>query len=164
MPVMGQAYKGYDRVKNPEWANAIGRALLNFSVIELMTYLWIEKLCGDAEVKRYLKKWHRIGIRIDQITGAIERQHKGDPWAKEAVEAWKVVKDKMATTRNELAHNPTAIVNRSGVETMELIHVGTYDETTHKTKTTTDPKAIAGIAEAFAEMGAELHDLLAKRP
>ena len=165
MPVMAKGYKGFEKTNNPDWALSIGRAILNFSAIELQTYLWIEELCGDAEIKRYLKTWHSIGKRINVITRAIDKHHPGnDPWATEAVKHWKFVKDEMAKTRNLLAHNPTGVINRNGVETMELLHVGSYDETTSTIKTTTDHKAIAGIAEGFGEMGAELNDLLAKRP
>jgi len=124
MSVLAKGYKGHERAQNPDWSQSIGRAILNFSAIELQTYRWIEELCGDVEIKRYLKKWQPIGKRIDEITSAIEKHHAGDAWAKEAVDDWKFVRDHMADTRNELAHNPTAVINRNGVETMELLHIG----------------------------------------
>ena len=86
MPVLANSYKGYEKTNSSDWALSIGRAMLNFSAIELQTYLWIEVLCGDAEIKRYLKTWHSIGKRINTITHAIEKHHpRNDPWATEAV-------------------------------------------------------------------------------
>ncbi|MGH9962658.1 MAG: hypothetical protein ACREBC_37010 [Pyrinomonadaceae bacterium] len=99
-------YAGYE-LKSKEaapWANAIGSVLVNFGTLELLTYVWIERLSQsrvlfNTALDMQFARRCRLTIELIQER-ASDRKSKT-----EATRAWRKA-ETLAAFRNWIAHNP----------------------------------------------------------
>lgn len=83
------------------WLVAIGKLMLNFGAIELLTYAWIDRLGGDADAM----KEARFSSRVARIEGLLSSITCTDETRSEVLDAWAAAGE-LAKFRNSMAHNP----------------------------------------------------------
>jgi len=86
------------------WVERIGKIILNFSVVEMESILWLVQLSErEFEIKTIAEM--PLASRITQIIRHIEERTIGVQWRKKSLRAWNEAL-KLAHLRNQVAHNP----------------------------------------------------------
>lgn len=94
-----------DAVMEP-WRNAIGGLIVNFGVLEFLTYEWIICFQRDDLMQEVAADMEGLGDRLKLVLRLIDRETELDAEKRaEAKKAWKRVA-KLSEMRNTIAHNP----------------------------------------------------------
>jgi hypothetical protein len=83
------------------WLIAIGKLMLNFGSVELLTYAWIDRLGGDADAM----KGARFSNRIQVIRNLASSVACAEETRRVVLESWATAGE-MAKFRNTIAHSP----------------------------------------------------------
>jgi hypothetical protein len=92
------------------WIDAIGKLIVNFTSIELVTYVWIDKL-GDPTL-HHSSLGRPFARRVDTICELIRRSSAPDSVKANAESMWAKAKA-ISEFRNNVVHNPVACTWRT---------------------------------------------------
>lgn len=87
------------------WAESIGKLLLNFGALELLTYLWIAYLSNRDDVVLDLASEMQLNRRINLILELLRRSKVDEVRRDQIAIKWKNVQP-FLELRNAVAHNP----------------------------------------------------------
>lgn len=86
------------------WISRVGKLILNFSVLEFESNLWLVQFSEDpGRIEEFAKM--RFASRVKETTLFIENRAFSDVWKAEALICWNQALD-LAKFRNRIAHNP----------------------------------------------------------
>lgn len=106
MTRLGDSFRGYvsDYKGSQEWAENIGKLLLNFGALEIQTFLWLESLSADEnEVINTSNK--QFSWRLCKVRKLIKNRKFESSIESEMLKVWEC-SEKLAVFRNKIAHNP----------------------------------------------------------
>ena len=89
------------------WIKAVGSFIMNFGVIELATYLWLDELVPtDDDFRRSVKL--PFTERVDVIVGLVNQEPLPKKDRRKIVGPWKRTK-RLSQKRNTISHNPVIL-------------------------------------------------------
>jgi hypothetical protein len=122
------AFKGFaaDHPRAKGLALAIGGFLANFGSLELMSRAWLSALTAD-DVLRDAVAALRLGQRLQVIEKLITAGRVPAAFSPEANDVWSKVR-KLSELRNQLAHNPVALVWEGPDQSGDPDYIGVADD------------------------------------
>ena len=86
------------------WYVAVGKLMLNFGAIELLSLVWVDTL-GQDEVLRYVALEMQFSKRVELILRLVKRSRLPTDLDKRIRETWAAAK-RLSDLRNDIAHSP----------------------------------------------------------
>jgi hypothetical protein len=101
---MGRFNYKVDSKHTEKWVANIGKLIVNFSVLELESHLWLVQLSEKSD--QILKNANLPFMRrVNSIREYIDSRHYNKNWKSESLIHWQNA-EQLAKTRNRIAHNP----------------------------------------------------------
>jgi hypothetical protein len=86
------------------WANAVGRFLMNFGVVELMTNWWVHSLDESVDLTTF--RTLKFSVRVSSVLKAVKQSSLEEASKNIALTSWRRTRA-LAKLRNQVAHNPS---------------------------------------------------------
>lgn len=160
---MVQLKQAVDTPHVKEWLEPIGKLVLNFSAIEIQSYLWL----GDALTEQHLfpaaVDWP-FKRRVERILSVIDAQVTDPAVAEQCKAAWSTALE-AAMFRNSILHNPIVFgwVSKSEEGPPDFIGVPDVGHLGAKPKSTQKIATLAEIKRRINESAATAGSLFATR-
>lgn len=107
------------------WIERVGKLILNFSVLEVETYLWLVQMSEEPDrIAEFTKK--KFSARVEKIKIFVHKRAYTDDWKSDSLEGWGQAVGH-AEIRNRIAHNPLTFGWTKGVEVGEPDFIGLVD-------------------------------------
>jgi hypothetical protein len=151
-----------DPTHTQPWLAPLGKLVLNFSAIELQTYLWLADLSSQGRVPdKYL--YAPFKTRVKTITNLLANHTIDDTLKSECLSAWGDALA-IAQQRNAILHNPIIYgwrtADESGPPDMicipDVAHLGSKPSVTKQVVTLSD---LNGLVNSTANLAARLFAL-----
>ena len=100
------AYSGFalNSKHTDPWIHAIGKFMINFGSIELLSFIWVDRLSKDL-ILHDIALDMQLSKRIDLIRKLVERSSLSKNLNKQVREVWAEA-ESLAKLRNDIAHSP----------------------------------------------------------
>lgn len=160
-------YAGFDinaKASEP-FVAAVGKMMVNFGAIELLTYIWIDRLAKDPVVLN-LALGMPFSKRLDLIQQLIIREFPEGKAKNDALKSWKNA-GKLSEFRNEIAHNPIVFSWQGTPKSINqppdfigIPNIKAIRNKGHKIMPIASLKKLNLAVDAIVEAAKNLHELL----
>ena len=140
------------------WLEPIGKLVLNFSAIELQTYLWLSDLSPEERVPDE-QLYARFKTRVKAITSCLSARTIDATLKTKCLDAWDNAVD-VARRRNTILHNPLIYGWRTADESgppdtmciADVAHLGSKPPVTKQALTLVDLNKLVNSTSSLASL------------